>query len=139
MFQRSVEGQEKALGAENIDTLHMATSLGIFRKDQGKLVEAEEILQRVLQGYEKALGPESSKMHPTTFRALSALGTLYDRQGNRAEARTMYLEAIKGYEKLVVPSDTLLVNMRRKVQIIEPEVDGSTHILPRLFRMFGLI
>jgi tetratricopeptide (TPR) repeat protein len=56
MYQRALQGYEKALGAEHTSTLQTVQSLGILYTNQGKLAEAEQMHQRALQGYEKALG-----------------------------------------------------------------------------------
>ncbi|KAF2786019.1 hypothetical protein K505DRAFT_193517, partial [Melanomma pulvis-pyrius CBS 109.77] len=58
MYQRALQGKEKAWGPEHTSTLDTVNNLGILYKNQGKLVEAEKMYQRALQGYEKALGPD---------------------------------------------------------------------------------
>lgn len=47
--------------------------LGDLYSDQGKLKEAEEMYQRALAGYEKALGPN----HTSTLDTVNNLGVLY--------------------------------------------------------------
>jgi hypothetical protein len=48
--------------------------------DQGKLVEAEQMFERALQGREKAWGPE----HTSTLNTVNNLGNLYANQGELA-------------------------------------------------------
>jgi hypothetical protein len=48
-------------------------SLGYLFNDQSKLVEAEQMYQRALQGYEKAWGPE----HTSTLATVNNLASLY--------------------------------------------------------------
>jgi tetratricopeptide (TPR) repeat protein len=67
MFDRALQGHEKALGAEHTSTLEIVNSLGIVYWDQGKFAKAEKMYDRVLQGYEKALGAE----HPTTLKIVT--------------------------------------------------------------------
>jgi tetratricopeptide (TPR) repeat protein len=55
---------EKALGAEHTSTLDTVGNLGNLYGDQGKLAEAEQMYERALQGYEKALGADN-----TSYRA----------------------------------------------------------------------
>ena len=57
-------------------------NLGDLYSDQGKLVEAKQMYQRVLQGYEKAWGPE----HTSTLDTVNNLGDLYANQGKLVEA-----------------------------------------------------
>lgn len=58
MYQRALQGKERAWGPEHISTLHTVNSLANLYKNQGKLDAAEKMYQRALQGMEKALGPE---------------------------------------------------------------------------------
>ncbi|RYP56571.1 hypothetical protein DL771_011750 [Monosporascus sp. 5C6A] len=50
MYQRALQGKEKALGPDHTSTLDTVNNLGILYSDQGKLKEAEEMYQRALQG-----------------------------------------------------------------------------------------
>ena len=72
MCLRAQQGFENALGADHASTLDTVGNLGNLYGDQGKLVEAEKTYQRVLQGYEKALGPEN------ILHYLPALNTAYN-------------------------------------------------------------
>jgi tetratricopeptide (TPR) repeat protein len=60
MYQRALEGKEKALGREHTSTLDTVNNLGNLYSDQGKLDEAEKMYQQALEGYEKALGLENA-------------------------------------------------------------------------------
>jgi len=59
MYQRALQGKEKAWGLEHMSTLSTVENLGLLYADQGKLVEAEQMYQRALQGYERSLGAEN--------------------------------------------------------------------------------
>jgi Tfp pilus assembly protein PilF len=48
MYQRALQGYEKAWGPEHTSTLDTVNNLGLLYKDQGKLVEAEQMYQRAL-------------------------------------------------------------------------------------------
>jgi tetratricopeptide (TPR) repeat protein len=109
MYQRALQGYEKALGAEHTSTLLAVNDLGAIYYVQGKLAEAEKMHQRALQGYEKALGAE----HTSTLHAVHNLGLLYKTQGKLAEAEKMYRQVLQGYEKALGadhPSTLLTVN-----------------------------
>jgi tetratricopeptide (TPR) repeat protein len=85
MYQRALQGTEKALGVEHTSTLDTVHNLGDLYADQGKLVEAEQMYQRALQGTEKALGAE----HTSTLDTVHSLGLLYTDQGKLVEAEQM--------------------------------------------------
>ena len=95
LYQRALQGREKAWGPEHSSTLDIANNLGSIYKSQGKLVEAEQLYQRALQGREKAWGPE----HTSTLETVNNLGILYKNQGKLVEAEQMYHRALQGYEK----------------------------------------
>ncbi|CAM6003523.1 unnamed protein product [Sphagnum balticum] len=95
MYQRALQGKDKALGAEHTSTLVTVGNLGALYQNQGKLAEAEQMHQRALQGYEKALGME----HTSTLQTVNILGALYRIQGKLAEAEQMLQRALQGYEK----------------------------------------
>jgi tetratricopeptide (TPR) repeat protein len=73
MYQRALQGKEKAWGPEHTSTLDTVNNLAILYADQGKLVEAEQMYQRALQGKEKAWGPE----HTSTLDTVNNLANLY--------------------------------------------------------------
>jgi tetratricopeptide (TPR) repeat protein len=79
--------------------------LGRLYYDQGKLQEAEEMYQRALAGYEKALGP-NHETHPPTLNTVNNLGLLYSDQGKLKEAEEMYQRALAGCEKALGPDHT---------------------------------
>jgi tetratricopeptide (TPR) repeat protein len=107
MYQRALQGKEKALGPEHTSTLDTVNNLGLLYADQGKLVEAEQMYQRALQGKEKALGPE----HTSTLDTVNNLGLLYADQGKLVEAEQMYQRALQGYEK-VLGLDNIITHLQ---------------------------
>ena len=56
MYQRALQGYEKAWGPDHTSTLATVNNLGNLYADQGKLDEAEKMYQRALQGKEKEIG-----------------------------------------------------------------------------------
>jgi tetratricopeptide (TPR) repeat protein len=73
MYQRALQGNEKAWGPDHTSTLDTVNNLGLLYKSQGKLDEAEKMYQRALQGKEKAWGPD----HTSTLDTVNNLGLLY--------------------------------------------------------------
>ncbi|KAH6714009.1 hypothetical protein BKA61DRAFT_656555 [Leptodontidium sp. MPI-SDFR-AT-0119] len=102
MYQRALQGYEKAWGPEHTSTLDTVNNLGNLYANQGKLDEAEQMYQRALQGREKAWGPE----HTSTLDTVNNLGLLYADQGKLVEAEQMYQRALQGYEKAWGPEHT---------------------------------
>ena len=102
MYQRALQGKEKAWGPEHTSTLVTVNNLGNLYADQGKLDEAEKMYQRALQGCEKAWGPE----HTSTLDTVNNLGLLYADQGKLEEAEKMYQRALQGKEKAWGPEHT---------------------------------
>jgi tetratricopeptide (TPR) repeat protein len=78
-----------------MSTLETVHNLGLLYSDQGKLAGAEQMYERALAGYEKALGAE----HTSTLKTVHNLGILYSDQGKLAEAEQIYERALAGYEK----------------------------------------
>lgn len=70
-------------------------NLGGLYSDQGKLIEAEKMYQRALDGYKKAWGSE----HIWTLGTVNNLGLLYQEQGKLIEAKKMLQWALVGCEK----------------------------------------
>ncbi|PMD19049.1 TPR-like protein [Hyaloscypha hepaticicola] len=101
MYQRALQGKEKARGPDHTSTLDTVNNLAALYADQGKLVEAEQMYQRALQGYEKAWGPD----HTSTLSTVNNLAALYKNQGKLVEAEQMYQRALQGYEKAISPDN----------------------------------
>ncbi|KAE9566313.1 hypothetical protein CGMCC3_g17528 [Colletotrichum fructicola] len=102
MYERALQGYEKAWGPEHTSTLDTVNNLGILYTNQGRLKEAEAMYKRALQGKEKAWGPE----HTSTLDTVNSLGVLYKGQGRLKEAEAMYERALQGYEKAWGPEHT---------------------------------
>lgn len=62
MYQRALDGKEKAWGPDHTSTLNTVNNLGLLYADQGKLAEAEKIYQQTLTGFTNLEGPD----HPKT-------------------------------------------------------------------------
>jgi len=102
MYNRALQGTEKALGPNHTSTLGTVNNLGILYRGQGKLDKAEQMYNRALQGSEKALGPN----HTLTLEIVNNLGVLYGKQGKLDKAEQMYSRALQGIEKALGPNHT---------------------------------
>ncbi|CAM1508710.1 Fc.00g055580.m01.CDS01 [Cosmosporella sp. VM-42] len=106
MYERALQGKEKAWGPEHTSTLDTVNNLGLLYKSQGRLDKAEAMYERALQGYEKAWGPE----HTSTLDTVNNLGLLYADQGRLNKAEAMYERALQGKEKAWGPEHTSTLN-----------------------------
>ncbi|KAI2623161.1 hypothetical protein GGR54DRAFT_629751 [Hypoxylon sp. NC1633] len=77
--------------------------LGNLYASQGRLVEAEAMYKRALEGKEKALGPE----HTSTLDTVNSLGALYKDQGRLIDAEAMFKRALEGKERAWGPEHIL--------------------------------
>jgi tetratricopeptide (TPR) repeat protein len=116
MYQRALQGKEKALGAEHTSTLDTVYNLGILYMNQGKLAEAEQMYQRALQGYEKAVGIDNITTYIPALDTFWGLGDLYKRQADLAKAGTMYSKALVGYEKVFGPDHSNSWKLRDNIR-----------------------
>jgi tetratricopeptide (TPR) repeat protein len=95
---------EQALGTEHTSMFHIVNNLGALYANQGKLALAEQIYERVLRGYEKALGIDNITTYIPVLNTVWGLGSLLKYQANFAKARVIYLKALAGYKKVIGPN-----------------------------------
>jgi tetratricopeptide (TPR) repeat protein len=82
MYQRALQGYEKALGAENVTTyipaLNTIWAFGSLFERQADLAKAKIMYSKALVGYDKVVGPDHpmSRSLQDNLRALDAKGTL---------------------------------------------------------------
>ncbi|KAI5460664.1 hypothetical protein BGZ63DRAFT_488662 [Mariannaea sp. PMI_226] len=117
MYNRSLQGREKAWGPEHTSTLDTVNDLGLLYADQGRYSEAEAMYNRALQGNEKAWGPE----HVWTLDIVNNLGILYVEQGRYSEAAAMYNRALQGREKAWGPEHTSTLEIVNNLGILYVE------------------
>ncbi|KAF4924462.1 Kinesin light chain 3 [Colletotrichum fructicola] len=96
MYQRALQGREKALGPDHTSTLDTVNNLGLLYSDQGRLKAAEGMYQRALQGYEKVLHPDTLRTYVPALNALENLGRLFERLGATDRALEHYDRARTG-------------------------------------------
>jgi hypothetical protein len=103
MYQRALQGKEKAWGLEHTSTLSTVNNLGVLYANLGRLDEAEKMYQQALQGYEKVWGPE----YTSTLNTVNNLGILYAILGWLDKAEKMYRRALAGYAKVISPDQLM--------------------------------
>ncbi|KAJ5454982.1 hypothetical protein N7530_012751 [Penicillium desertorum] len=102
LIPHAIAVRNRQYSADKFSILGGFHGLGNLYRNQGKLKEAEEMYQRALVGYEKALGPD----HTSTLDSVHCLGILYKDQGKLKEAEEMTQRALAGYEKALGPDHT---------------------------------
>ena len=119
MYQRALQGYEKAWGPDHTSTLSTVNNLGLLYSDQGKMDEAEAIYQRALQGYEKALGAETFTRHRPALNTMQNLANLRLRRGQRIAARELYIKACSGLELLLGPQNASVQSLHHTISHLE--------------------
>ncbi|SPJ83529.1 uncharacterized protein FTOL_10102 [Fusarium torulosum] len=97
MYERALQGKEKAWGPEHTSTLKTVNNLRNLYADQGRLNKAEAMYERALQGYEKALEPTIFKTYVPALNTLECFGILYQEQNKPRIAQQYYLCAQDGF------------------------------------------
>ncbi|CAI0650683.1 unnamed protein product, partial [Colletotrichum noveboracense] len=96
MYERALQGKEKALGPDHTSTLSTVNNLGLLYSKQGRLKEAEGMYERALQGYEKVLHPDTLRTYVPALIALEHLGRLFEQLGATDRALEHYDRARTG-------------------------------------------
>lgn len=81
------------------------------------------MFQRVLQGYEMALGANLVTYFPS-LNTTWALTVLYEIRADLPQARSMYTKALTGYMKVFGPDDSRSERLREKLQSLKEVTAG---------------
>lgn len=126
MYQRALDGYEKAYGLEHTLTLDTVNNLGNIYANLGKLVEAENAYQRALKGYEITLGIH----HERTREVLAAFIDLgiapyrtLARRPDQAEIDSISKQHVEAIDNKVQSFPTIVDEVIRK------ELRGSRNCL----------
>ncbi|TAQ87453.1 hypothetical protein B7494_g4230 [Chlorociboria aeruginascens] len=128
MYQRALQGFEKAWGPKHTSTLETINNLGNLYADQGKLIEAEQMYQRALQGHEKAWGPDLIFTYVPALDTIFNLGLLFERQADIATARTMFSKALRGYEQVFGPNHAESEIVRNKLCALDAILENKAPV-----------
>ena len=71
-LRRALEGRERTLGRDHLDTVGSANDLGLLLYGQDKFTLAEPLFRHALEGNERILGRD----HPNTLKSVSNLRVL---------------------------------------------------------------
>src|SRR5256714_1883190 len=105
ILRGAAEARERALGADNADTLRSKIRLAYAQYRQGKYSEAIEGFRGIVALEERLFGP----MHPDTLLARNGLAIALDNGGKPAEAEAEHRRILAIREKVLGPEhpDTL--------------------------------
>jgi tetratricopeptide (TPR) repeat protein len=105
VLRAAAEVREKALGADNADTLRSRTRVAYAQYRQGKYNEAVEGFRGIVALEERMFGP----MHPDTLLARNGLAIALDNAGKPGEAEAEHRRILAIREKVLGPEhpDTL--------------------------------
>lgn len=112
---RSVEIHETELGPLHKDTIAARTSLASLRIDQGRLPEADTMLQEVYDASVETLGEE----HEVTAKIMQRQGMLLLQMNRFPEAREMNRRALELCERVLPPDDDTILNVLSQMAVTE--------------------
>ncbi|KAH8800849.1 hypothetical protein F5884DRAFT_685562, partial [Xylogone sp. PMI_703] len=121
-------GYEKAWGPEHTSTLDTVNNLANLYKNQGKLVEAEQMYQRALQGFENTIGIDNTITYIPALNTVWGLGSLFERQADIVKARTMYSRALIGYEKVFGPAHLRSQSLRDRLHSLDAKIENRAQV-----------
>jgi tetratricopeptide (TPR) repeat protein len=98
--------------------LEAVNNLGRLLADQGKLVEAEPLYIRALQGYE-ALESVNISSYTPALETMFNLGELYSVTERMEMAKEMYNRALSGYTTVQGPSSKWCRQLENQLQALQ--------------------
>jgi tetratricopeptide (TPR) repeat protein len=98
-LRRWLDGFAEVWGPERTSTLTTVNNLGNLYTALGRLEEAEQMYQRALAGYAKAIHPNNLLTCVPALNNMWAFASLRQSQGRIEDARHWYSHALSGYEK----------------------------------------
>jgi len=84
--------------------------------------------QRVLQGYEKAVGVDNATTYPLELNTIPNFGSLFERQGDIAKARTMYIKAFIGHKIVFWPDHRRSQSSQDKVAALDAVIKNKAFV-----------
>jgi tetratricopeptide (TPR) repeat protein len=119
MIRQALKGFEDTLGPKHTSTLLTVHNLGMLYADQGKLVEAEVMYDRALQGYEDALSLELASSYSPALNTMLAFGDLFSQTDRKDMAKAMYNRALSGYTTVQGSSSKRCSQLEDRLQALQ--------------------
>jgi tetratricopeptide (TPR) repeat protein len=97
IYNRALQGTEKAVGPNHTSACDILNNLGALYNEQGRLVDAQQMYERALQGYEKSYGSK----HMRTLQVLNNLSIVYKNQGKLETAKDMLEKVLRERQEVL--------------------------------------
>jgi tetratricopeptide (TPR) repeat protein len=137
LFEQTLAGRERSLGPDHPDTLRSrnnlaaayreASNIAAAYREAGHADEAIPLLEQILAGRERLLGPD----HPDTLRSRNNLATAYRKAGRTAEAIPLLEQTIAGCERMLGVDDPRTQAARDNLALARQE-EGQPSSRPQL-------
>jgi tetratricopeptide (TPR) repeat protein len=128
MYQRALQGKEKAWGPEHTSTLDTVNNLGLLYADLGRLDEAEKMYQRALDGYAQTISPDFFMTYVPALNNMWAFASLRKSQNHVDDARDWYSQALVGYEKTFGPEHDKCESLRDELASLTRRGEGKSPV-----------
>lgn len=115
----------KSLVAEHPSIFDTVSNLGGLYVLQGKITEAEQMLNRALQGYEKALGTDDIMTSISALDTICCLGAVAEYQADLKKPRILYSKALVGSEKVYGPDHSECRSLRDMIRSLDYSVEEA--------------
>jgi hypothetical protein len=89
------------------------------------LAEAEQMLQRTLQSYEKALDVDNAMKYIPALNTISSLSSLFVCKSDLVKARVMYSRVLEGYGRVVGLDDPRSQILRDSLQFLDTVTENN--------------
>lgn len=105
MYERALQGFQKALVPGHRNILMATSYLADIFKDQGQLENAMMMCERILQAYDTMLEPSVLEFLVPALNRLQTLACLFEEQGEAFKAISCYQQAQNGFLNVFGPDD----------------------------------
>ena len=119
LYRQTIQKQEQAFGADDIDTLRTKSGLGTVLFEEGRYADAEKLLTEVVQATDRVSGPRS----PESLSALHTLAIAYD--------------GLRNYEKEAALDEELYRRRLQELGADHPDTVSSMQNLARVYFRLG--
>ena len=121
LFEQTLLGRERLLGADHPDTLHTRTSLAAVYRDAGRTADAIPLVQQILAARERLLGAD----HPSTLASRNNLASAYRAASRPAEAIPLFEQNLAACERLLGADHPRTLASRHNLDLARKEAEQA--------------